>query len=309
MVLNNRIIISQYNMGIIVENRLITLNSRYCNRVNGTFLSSVEFPFRGILTDEDDIVSANICIMNAQIPVSWYTINETNYQFRALNLTTWISIPFGNYTANTLLPLLKTLMNTAVPNSVSSVTLDATTGKISFSFTSTLFVIFPNVFQNGKSGNYVYLLFGATANNQYTGDTVSLTYPMNLLGINRLAIRSSKLLISSFNSFDNGLGINLATIPADQPPWGLINYTNQTDLNKAVLMVKTIDMIDIQIADEFNNLINFNNTDWTMTLVLEVIKNIPERFIPHFKELTVEAKVPEKEKPIIQDMKELEMLA
>jgi hypothetical protein len=106
-----------------------------------------------------------------------------------------------------------------------------------------------------------------------------------------------------------GKGINLATIPVDQPAWGLINYSNQTDLNKAVLEVKYIDKIDIQICDENNVLIDFNNTNWTMTLVLEVIKNIPERFIPRFKELTVETKVPQKEKQVVQDMKDLELLA
>jgi len=296
-------------MGLIVENKLITLNSRYGTRVNGTYLSSMIFPFQGILVEEDEIVSSNICIMNAQIPVSWYTINETNSQFRVVNLSTWLDIPYGNYTATNLLAVMVTLINTAHPATISSATLDPKTGKVTFSFNYTTFIIFPALFQSGASGNYTYNIFGAIADKQYAGDVVTMDFPLNLLGINRLAIRSSKLLISSFNSFDMGLGINLATIPADQPPWGLINYTNQTDLNKAVLMVKTIDMIDIQIADEFNNLINFNNTDWTMTLVLEVIKNIPERFVPKFNDLTIKAEVPVQEKKIEKDMKELELLA
>jgi len=69
-------------MGIIVENKLITLNTRYATLINGTALSSVEFPFKGVLTDDDNIISANICVMNAQLPVSWYIINDSNNEFR-----------------------------------------------------------------------------------------------------------------------------------------------------------------------------------------------------------------------------------
>lgn len=293
-------------MGIIVENKLITLNTRFCTRINGTLLSNVQFPFTGILKDDDDIVSANICVMNAQFPVSFYTINESNNEFQYNG--NWITIPYGNYTANTLITKLTSLMNAAIPSSVTSIVLTASTGILTFTFTSSRTLTFSTLFSTGASGNFNYLIMGATIGS-FVGTTITLPYPLNLLGVNRLAIRSSKLLISSYNSFDMGLGINLATVPVDQPAFGLINYSNQTDLNKAVLDIKYIDMIDIQIADENNALINFNNTNWTMTLVLEIIRNVPERFVPKFRDLTVEAKVPEKEKQIVQDMKDLELLA
>ena len=294
-------------MGIIVENKLITLNTRYATKINGTYLSSVEFPFKGVLTDEDDIVSANISVMNAQIPVSWYTINSSNNQFRYDS--NWITIPIGNYNANGLISVLTTLMNAAIPGSVANIVLTASTGILTFTFTSSRSLTFNASFSTGGTGNFCYLIMGANQGSTLVGSSIILPFPLNLLGINRLAIRSSKLLISSFNSFDMGKGINLATIPVDQPSWGLINYSNQTDLNKAVLEVKYINMIDIQIADENNVLVDFNNTNWTITLVLEVIKNIPDRFIPRFKELTIQAKVPEKDKKIVQDMKDLELLA
>jgi hypothetical protein len=75
------------------------------------------------------------------------------------------------------------------------------------------------------------------------------------------------------------------------------------------LEFKYIDIIDIQICDENNSLVDFNNTNWTMTLVLEIIRKVPERFTSTFRELTVEAKIPEKEKQIVQDMKDLELLS
>lgn len=293
-------------MGIIVENKLITLNTRYCTRNNGTLLSDVLFPFKGILKEEDDIISANICVMNAQLPVSFYTVNASNNQFRYES--NWITIPYGNYNANTLIAVLTSLMNAIVPASVTSIVLTPSTGKLTFTFSVSRTITFTSSFSSGSSGNFNYLIMGAESGSTLVGSSITLPYPLNLLGVNRIAIRSSKLLISSYNSFDMGLGINLATIPVDQPAFGLINYSNQTDLNKAVLLVKNIDLIDIQIADENNTLINFNNTNWTLTLVLETVRNVPERFIPHFRQLTVEARPPEKDPQVVQDMKDLEGL-
>jgi hypothetical protein len=48
----------------------------------------------------------------------------------------------------------------------------------------------------------------------------------------------------------------------------MISYTSQSDVNKNILNVRTINEIDIQILDEDNNLDNFNNLDWNMTLVI-----------------------------------------
>ena len=96
----------------------------------------------------------------------------------------------------------------------------------------------------------------------------------------------------------------------------MISYVNQTDLNKTNLQIKRIDQIDISIVDEDNNLINFNNLDWNITLVLENVRIIPDK-PPHFKQLTTEVK-PYESKPILEekaleepinDIKDLELLS
>jgi hypothetical protein len=48
----------------------------------------------------------------------------------------------------------------------------------------------------------------------------------------------------------------------------MISYTSQSDANKNLLNVRTINEIDIQIYDENNNLVNFNNLDWNITLII-----------------------------------------
>ena len=60
------------------ENILITLNSTNGTLRNGTRKSFVDFNFTGLLKDEKDILRSYISILNAQIPVSFYTINYYN---------------------------------------------------------------------------------------------------------------------------------------------------------------------------------------------------------------------------------------
>jgi hypothetical protein len=299
----------------IFEHKLITLNSRYANKINGTYNSNVLFYFKGILTEEDDIISSNICIMNAQIPVSFYTINETNNYF-VINVSD-IIIPTGNYNGNSLITALNTAMYAVLGFSTPTITLSPSTGKLTFTSTSgfPIDIIFPTNLLTGGI-NYTHRILGFNPSSSTVGLSIDAPYLLNLLGINRLAIRSNKLAISSYNSVSLNLGITLATIPVDVPSFSLINYTNQTDLNKSVLRVKVIDEIDISIVDEDNNLINMNNTEWTIALVLENIRVIPNKYTNSFETLiknsqleTIENKeLREEEKKETKDLEELELL-
>ena len=60
------------------DNRIITLNSQDGEKVNGTYLSSVKFNFSGLLQDDRNLIRTYITVLNAQIPVSFYIIEETH---------------------------------------------------------------------------------------------------------------------------------------------------------------------------------------------------------------------------------------
>ena len=309
----------------ILEHKLITLNSRYATKLNNSFNSNVVFNFKGILTDEDDIISSNICVMNAQIPVSFYTINETNnyFQISTSGIYEDIIIPFGNYNGNTLINTILALW-LATPSGIGNpitLTLSSINGKLTFGYTGTFAVNFPFYVYNSTSQiNYSFRILGFQQNTNYNVSfapyALVAPYPLNLLGVNRLAIRSNKLAINSYNSVSLNLGITLSTIPVDVPAFSLINYTNQTDLNKALLRVNIIDDIDISIVDEDNNLINFNNIDWTIALVLENVRILPTKFTDSFESLIKNSQLEtkenkelrEEEKKDIKDLEELELL-
>ena len=56
----------------------------------------------------------------------------------------------------------------------------------------------------------------------------------------------------------------------------MISYNSQSDANKNLLNIRSINEIDINIYDENNNYIDFNNLDWTMTLVISSEINFDE---------------------------------
>lgn len=278
-------------MPIIVENKLINLNSAYATKLNGTFNSDVLFNFKGILTEEDDIVSSNICIMNAQIPVSFYTIAETFdiVFYVGVSAIGNSTIPAGNYNFNSLKQIIDANILTLGINL--TFTINRANGKVSFTQstpTNLSFIKFEaSTIAIGLK--YARLLGYNTQTIAPVANQWLAPNPLNLLGVKKLNIRSQKLQISSFNSTTNNLGITLSTIPVDVAAFSMISYTNQTDLNKSNLQIKIIDQIDISITDENNELINFNNLDWNITLVLENIRLIAEK-PPTFRELTTDIK-------------------
>ena len=369
-----------------LENKLVTLNSDYGTKRNGEYLSDMVFNFTGLLKQDATILSSNICAINAQFPVSWYIINESNnalYYTLDENTFQSITISPANYNANTLFTSIVSAMNTAGiggftfslfqptgivsianpltlfrfvpyspahPSTLSRVlgitkgfidynlTIDSYLGNISnFTYLTSYTISIPvqaysltglrtalnaafsassiplNAFVFGSqiriNGSVVNrgvgmrysptdlsFYFGVNATQSASNskefdidanllnntiDSLGLTQvcdtPLNLLGVKKLSIKSTLLGISSYTSESGGgRSITLTTIPADKAPFQMISYENRSDLNKQTLGIAIIDNIDIQIVDERDNFINFNNVGWTITLVLECVRRKKE---------------------------------
>jgi len=264
-----------------VENRLITINSADGIRRNTTSLSDMLFTFQNVLSDDDDIISSNVCVMNAQFPVSFYTINSTNNVFAMstnVNIGNTFTIPVGNYNANTLITTMNNLVSVGASPFLLKFSFNSLTGKITITANS----------GSGITG----MIFGSftlstfwkvvgLADTFISGSSlITFPYPLNLLGVKKLIIKSQLLGISSFDSGTNQ-SIILATIPNNNAPFTMISYENRSNLNKALIRVRKIDSIDIIIEDEDGNKIDFNNTNWTITLVLENIRKMTRAEIPH----------------------------
>lgn len=266
-----------------VENRLIALNSADGIRRNTTMLSDMLFNFQNVLSDEDDIVSSNVCIMNAQFPVSFYTINALNnifYLQTNVNVGNTFTIPVGNYNANTLIIAMNNLATAGL--FLLKFSFNSLTGKISITANS------GSGISSITFGSYTLSTFwkivGLSTTSITGSSLITFPYPLNLLGVKKLIIKSQLLGVSSFDSGTNQ-SIILSTIPNNNAPFTMISYENRSNLNKALVRVRKIDSIDIIIEDEDGNKIDFNNVNWTITLVLENIRRMTTSEIPKLMQI------------------------
>ena len=253
-------------MNTYVDSRMIELNSSDAIKLNGTYNSNVIFPFQGILMDEPDIIKVDIELINTQIPISWYVINENNnvlnYTINGVSKT--ITLPVGNYTGSDIIIELQTLFSgngntiTIAPNVLQ--------GKLIFTATTD--------FTFYKLGSTALNALGFTEDSSSVSNVLNAPYPLNLLTVNSIHIDSTALSSYSYSSRTNGLSEMIATISVDKSPFGIINYNSSHNLSR-LLRNKVINSIDIQLKDQEENLVDFNNTEWSLTLAINILRILP----------------------------------
>lgn len=251
----------------IIESKLINLYSAHATKLNDSYLSNVVFPFKNILKEDNDTMYCKLGVFNAQIPVSFYTVNVyTNVLKYQISGTTYtITLSRGNYNSTTFL----TALNSGFSSNGHSITvaLNKTNGILTFTSTGVGFTILSQT-----SGSTMLDLLGFDKTKSYTSISLIIIapYPLNLIGIQRLKINSNYLATSVYNSNNLGLSNTIASIPVNAPAFSLIQYQNSNEY--PVLRAKNISTIDIQIYDQDDNLVNFNGIDWTITLQLNIYK-------------------------------------
>jgi hypothetical protein len=116
---------------------------------------------------------------------------------------------------------------------------------------------------------------GLVTTTTYTITANTLTFPnlFNVINPKKLKIYSSNMAIDSYDSVGNSTTNLIETISVNAAPFGLILYNN-LDNTYGHLKTSYLSSIDIQIRDELGNFVNFNNIDWTMTLVLIIYKKL-----------------------------------
>ena len=176
--------------------------------------------------------------------------------------TQLITITSGNYNGNTLITELQarfTQYSFAI-----TVTLTRSSGILNFSSTV------PFTFY--LTGSTSMQILGFNALIASTGNAITLPFPMNLVGVKRLRIGSSNLTCTTFDSNTGSTLPFLCSIPVDVQSWGMISYLNTTKY-ELLLKENFINQVNITITDEYGNLVNFHNTNWTICLQLNIYRN------------------------------------
>ena len=303
------------------DNLIITLNSKNATLMNSTLKSSVNFNFISILKEEDDIIRSYISVVNAQIPMSYYLItsanNKLSYNTQSPIFIQDLYVPVGNYNSYTLCEKLTSLF---LANGITIViTVSSVNGLINFAQSSSIFLIYPYQISPGTLiFSSIAPIIGLTSTAIYSGTSITGNYPVNLLGTKRIKIKSNVLAINSLSSINLSYNTTIATIPVDNSYFSIISYENQNGLNKNIIKVTTIENLDIQLTDDDDNLIDFNNFDWTITLCISIERKEKEKDNITLKDIlkqTILINTENKnnieileEKILTQDEKDLELL-
>ena len=263
---------------LYTERRLINLNSDNATQYNnGTLLSDVVFNFANVLRDDKDIVLVEGGLLNAQIPVSFYAINQYNNVLSYLVSNPFpssfsITVPVGNYNYLSL----KAAMETAFLANSHTITLsiNSVNGKITFTNTTSG----ATLIGFNENGSTIWNVLGCrtgSGNVLAVANVVSPPFPLNLLGIKKIKFFSDALGVVAVDSSQYGSTNLVDCISVNQASYGLISYSNTQNIYSKVKR-KWINQIDLQIRDEFSNLIDFNNTGWTLTMCLIIYKKYQE---------------------------------
>lgn len=254
-------------MMTVEDTRYISLNTQHGisrptnNNYVKTYLSHIDFDFRGLLKEDSDILFSHIDIVNAQIPVSFYNVNySSNILKYSINNGTiqTLTITVGNYSISSLKSEIANQFFAAGYTFI--ISYNESTNK--YLFTNTLYNF--SFFSTGST-LLETIGFDSVANYTSTSKSLYSEHCCSLLGIKKLKISSVALATSAVSS--RGFGDLLAIVPVNAGPRQMISYSNNGN-RKALLKNRVVDSIDLMITDENNNFVNFNNVEWSLTLAI-----------------------------------------
>jgi hypothetical protein len=237
---------------------------------NGSMKSQVEFFLKEPIKLDKNSIECKVGLINAQIPVSWYIINSTNDTI-IVSSTKYV-FPHGNYNVNQFISQWNTTIGSGW-----SLTFNSITNKLTFAYSVAEFS-----FRDDTPNTSLLPVIGFQYGGFYFSSSKVLTsyYPVNFGLIPRLHIKSDTFAYKNIDSYTKGRTRTLTVIPINAQSNGMILYNNFTNF-KMINSHKNITSIRIDITDDFRNLIDFNNIDWSLCLQVDVINDV----IHDFKDL------------------------
>lgn len=261
---------------IVSRTKLVSLHATDGEQLNGDFNSDILFNFKDVVKRHSNTLYLTVSVQTAEIPYSFYNVSETYNKIyyakwyenggllgegEAID-TTLLTIPEGNYTASTLLDVINNLLTSNIGVfSVSSVT-----GKITLTPANDTFQII--IYNNTTTTQRILGMKNQDTLFSYnSGLGTIFDYPANLLGIQKIKIFSKALSCDNITSFHLASNDMIDAVSVNASPFELISYNNSIK-NESHMKATEIQQIDITLKDEYNNEIDFNGIDWSITLVI-----------------------------------------
>jgi hypothetical protein len=271
----------------VEDTKNIYLNSRHSTPNHNSiasYKSDVIFAFKGLLLESDDTIITHIEVVNCQIPYSFYNVNQYNSELNYFlnsnpNVIYKIIVPYGNYTITQLSTELSSLFLTN--GVVVVITYNKITGRLLMTFNVDLSI---NTFDDSFSkGSSLYQILGFSENIIYStlNGIIHAPFPANIIPMKKIRVCSAILSTNSVDSLTlNAVNI-IASVPIISQPFSIIQYQN-SGRHKSVLKARSIDNIDIQMLDQENQPLNFNNSDWSISLSITTLRRIDSQNMGNF---------------------------
>lgn len=228
---------------------------------NGVFNSNLTFSIPNLYKNSQQVIYATARIVHAEIPNSFYIINEYNNVLHCSFGT--YNIPYGNYNANTLMTYLRGVFPSNILISFSN-----SNGKFSLTSSNTAF----SILGDSNCG----ILLGFTSGLAYSStiisgvNTLEMPFPANLYGTKNIYIRLPQLVLDNLNAVSKDK-FTICNIPKSVSPYGVILYENASSSYSVIK--NDINGLDpnlvIELLDDQMNYIDFNNIEWSITLQID----------------------------------------
>ena len=240
----------------MIKTKLRQFNISSKNSNNGSFKSDVSISLPDLHFNERDIVNVLFSVDHAEVCNSYYLINENNNDIVINNIV--YSVQFGNYNVNNFI----TALTSVIPSGF-IITYSSITNKLTFNYTSNFTI------NAGSASCTINDIIGlGNINITSSGNSLVMPYVVNFLPLARINFRSNFFKFNNYSTTDNSTDIFLS-LQNSAPPIGVVYYVNQTNTN-FIINDMNITVININVTDDNNNLINFNNVDWYMTFTIKI---------------------------------------
>lgn len=244
--------------------RQVYLNSKFATyQNNGDKHSNVIFYFEEAIT-VPPYVDIEASIESVVMPLSFYTVNETNNKLYILSNTNSLStytIPEGNYQANTLRTALGALVS-----GIYNVSYNSTTNKFTFQRTNNTDFTF-------RSDSTILNILGfSTKNHISSGGVLTSDKVVDLSGNNQLLIEFSNFGTRNLDSKVGRRTPIFLNLPVGLDNGSILTWEN-TNNYRIIITNKHLQYYQIRILDEDYNEVDFNDKNWSIVLTLRFIEN------------------------------------
>ena len=237
----------------MIKTKTKLFNISSANATNGSYKSSVLISLPDLSFHQEVIKKVSFSVEHCEVPNSFYIINYTN-NLLVINNTQYI-ITVGNYNVRTFINYLIAILPTTFTFSYNSIS-----NKLTFTNTS--------IFTINSSLSTINKIIGLSNTDLIGALSYDLPYVVNFLPIPRINFKSNYFKFNNYNTTDKTSDLFLS-LQNNTGQLNMINYINQTQ-TEFLLQDTNITTFNINVMDDYNNLINFNNIDWTMTLIFKI---------------------------------------